>query len=332
MTAFPPIEQRPIPGSSATPSVLGIVLEPPATAAPAVDRGIVGALRRARERGITTFDLAHGGPLARAERLIAAAFPDPDPALLFIVGRSWSMPPDFPRSTGRDRGEPSDPLRDLEVTLEGDVRRISTHGSVLVDFDGGDAPPERIRDAAKILDRHRAEGRISGWSLHRPSTTNGSSLDPVVRSGALCVELSLLDRSALGPLVERASLGPLGVLVRDPFARGRLDGTRFAETLGERGPSAAPLDVRSLHAEFDPVLRLGFLTRGHRRTLAQAALLFLFRWPWVSSVLVPLPRPERWEEVLGASSAPPLDATELDELGVHLSVTGSDGFSAVRSS
>jgi len=74
MTAFPPIEQRPIPGSSATPSVLGIVLEPPATAAPAVDRGIVGALRRARERGITTFDLAHGGPLARAERLIAAAF------------------------------------------------------------------------------------------------------------------------------------------------------------------------------------------------------------------------------------------------------------------
>jgi aryl-alcohol dehydrogenase-like predicted oxidoreductase len=332
MTAFPPIERRPIPGTSAISSLLGIVVEPPSTATPAVDRGIVAALQRARERGVTTFDLAHRGPLARAERLIAAAFPDPDPALVFLVGRSWPFPPERRRSVGESPGTPSDPLRDLEVSLGEDVRRIGRHGSVLVDFDAGEAPPERIREAVKVLDLHQAQGRISGWSLHRRSEADGTISDPAMSSAARCVELSLLDRSALGALADRASRGPLGVLVRNPFAGGRLDGTRFAATLGERSPSTAPLDVRSLHAEFDPVLRLGFLTRGHRRTLAQAGLLFLFRWPWFATVFVPLPRPERWEEILGAGSAPPLDSTELRALGVPIGGTGGDGFTEVRSS
>jgi aryl-alcohol dehydrogenase-like predicted oxidoreductase len=332
MTELPRIERRSIPGTSATTSLLGISLDPPLASSPAMDRGIVATLRRARERGVTTFDLVHRGSPARAQRLIAAAFPDPDPSLLFIVGRSWSTPPDRWSPVGEHPAASPDPVRDLERSLAEDVRRIGPHGSVLVDFDAGAAPPERIRDAAKALDRHRAEGRISGWSLHWLPDANGTSPEPVVTHPAICVELSLLDRSALRPLVERASRGPLGVLVRNPFAGGRLDGTRFAATLGERGPSAAPLDLRSLHAEFDPVLRLGFLTRGHRRTLAQAGLLFLVRWPWVSTVLVPLPRPERWEEIFGAASARPLDPAELETLGVPLSGAGADGVPELRSS
>jgi len=263
--------------------------------------------------------------------LIVAAFPDPDPAFLFVVGRSWSPRPGPRRSTGESPNEASDPVRDLEGTLLEDVRRIGRLGSVLVDFAPGGAPPERIREAAEVLDRHRTQGRISGWSLHLPEDSEGVSRDPAATPSALCVELSLLDRSWLGPLSDRASHGPLGVLVRDPFAGGRLDGTRFASTLGERGPSSAPLDVRSLHAEFDPVLQLAFLTRARRRTLAQAGLLFLFRWPWVSTVLVPLPRPERWEEVLGASSAPPLDPAELQALGGPTEGTGREGVPESRS-
>jgi aryl-alcohol dehydrogenase-like predicted oxidoreductase len=328
MTGFPLLERRAIPGTSANASLLGISLDPPPVASPAVDRATVTALRRARERGVTTYDLAHRGSLVRAERLIAAAFPDPDPSLLFIVGRSWSLPLSYRRPVGERPAAPSDPVRELEGSLAEDARRIGRHGSVLVDFDSGEASPERIREAASVLDRHRTEGRIAGWSFHRRSGADHALPDATATPRALCVELSLLDRSALGPLVERASRGPLGVLVRDPFAGGRLDGSRFAATMAERGPSAAPLDVRSLHAEFDPVLRLGFLTRGHRRTLAQAGLLFLFRWPWVSTVLVPLPRPERWEEILGATSAPPLDAAELQALegpGVNTGAAGVPG-------
>lgn len=328
----PIVEQRRIPGISTTVSLLGIAIDPPSVGSPAKDRAATASLRRARERGITTFDLPRSGSIARAERLIGAAFPEPDPALLFILRRSGS-PSVTPRgSTGETSHEPTDLVQALEVTLPGEVHRLGRHGSVMVDFDAGGAPPERIREAARILDRQWNERLIAGWSLHRRLEGGGPFTDSGEEPPALSVELSLLDLSCLGPLAERASRGPLGVLVRDPFSGGRLDGTRFAATLGERGPRSAPPDVRSLHAEFDPVLRLGFLTRGRRRTLAQAALLFLFRWPWVASVLVPLPRPERWEEILGASSARPLDATELQELGALVDGVAAHGFPETRSS
>jgi aryl-alcohol dehydrogenase-like predicted oxidoreductase len=332
MAEGPIVERRRIPGTTTDASLLGITIDPASIGSPAMDRGLLASLRRARERGITTFDLVHSGSLGRAERLIAAAFPDPDPALLFLLGRSWSLPRDPRWSVGETSGEPTDLVRDLEGTLPAEVRRFNRHGSVMVDFDAGNAPPERVREAARILDHHRNEGLIAGWSRHQRSDVAGSFADSLEAPPALSVELSLLDHSVLGPLIDRAARGPLGVLVRDPFSGGRLDGTRFTATLGERGPRSVPPDVRSLYAEFDPVLRLGFLTRGHRRTLAQAALLFLFRWPWVATVLIPLPRPERWEEIVGASRAAPLDSSELQELGVYFGGSRSYGFPQVRSS
>jgi aryl-alcohol dehydrogenase-like predicted oxidoreductase len=331
MTEVPMIEQRRIPGASVTSSLLGIALDPSSIVSPATDRGLTASLRRARRRGITTFDLGHRGSLAGAERLIAAAFPDPDPALLFILGRSWSHPSNDRWPLGESPGGPTDSVRDLEITLPEDVRRLSRHGSVMVDFDAGEASLERVREAARILDHHRNERLIAGWSRHQRAETPGSSADSGESPPVLSVELSLLDPSTLGPLRARATRGPLGVIVRNPFSGGRLDGTRFAATLGERGPRSSPPDVRSLHAEFDPVLRLGFLTRERRRTLAQATLLFLFRWPWVSTVIVPVPRPERWEEILGAASMPPLEPAELEEIGVPIDEAGTEGSPEVRS-
>jgi aryl-alcohol dehydrogenase-like predicted oxidoreductase len=334
MTEALMVERRRIPGTSITSSLLGFALDPLSSASPSTDRSLAASLRRARERGITTFDLPPSVSLARAERSIAAAFPDPepDPELLFIIGRSWSHPSVAPWGAGEARGGPTDLVRDLEVVLPEEVRRFRRYGSVMVDLDAGEAPRERTREAARILDHHRNERLIEGWSRHQRTGAPESSGDPGELTPVVSVELSLLDPSALGPLRDRASRGPLGVIARDPFSGGRLDGTRFAATLGERGPRSAPADVRSLHAEFDPVLRLGFLTRGRRRTLAQAALLFLFRWPWVSTVIVAVPRPERWEEIMGTLSAPPLDPAELAEIGVPVDEGRTEGSPGVRSS
>jgi aryl-alcohol dehydrogenase-like predicted oxidoreductase len=315
MTVPPLIGRRPIPGTSATASVLGIAVGARTTASPVVDGGMVAtALRRARERGVTTFDLAHGGSLPRAQRWVAAAFPQRDPELLFIVGRSWPRMEELRRGIPGRTADSTGLVQELEVGLAEEARRLDRHGPVLVDFDAGEAPAEAFQDATAVLERHRKEGLIAGWSLHRPAALEAHVDFPDTPS-AFCVELSLLHRSALSRLAERASRGTLGALVRNPFAEGRLDGTRFAATLTERGPPSAPLDVRSLHAEFDPILGLGFLTEGRRRTLAQAAVQFLTLRPWVSTVLVPLPRPERWEEILGAASAPPLDPAEMARLG-----------------
>jgi aryl-alcohol dehydrogenase-like predicted oxidoreductase len=81
-------------------------------------------------------------------------------------------------------------------------------------------------------------------------------------------------------------------------------------------PEARPADMRRLRREFEPVLRLGFLTEGGRRTLAQAALRFVLRWPWVVTCVIPLPPPERFEEILGFGSAPEISDEELARLGL----------------
>ncbi|MGA8664678.1 MAG: hypothetical protein WB809_06420 [Thermoplasmata archaeon] len=107
---------------------------------------------------------------------------------------------------------------------------------------------------------------------------------------------------------------PASLLARDPFAEGRLDGSRFSGNWLERGPSATPASLRTLSVEFEPVLRLGFLTADHRRTMAQAALQYAGSRPWVACVLAPLPPADRVEELLSAFSRPGLTAQEIHRI------------------
>ena len=128
--------------------------------------------------------------------------------------------------------------------------------------------------------------------------------------------LSLLETDLI-PTFESASVGErAGLIAYDPFAGGRLDGSRFAEQSLLPGPATGPVDVRRLHEEFDPVLRLGFLTEGRRRTLGQGALQFVLAWPWVVTTVVPLPSPERFDELLGYAARPPLTEEEMERIGL----------------
>ncbi|MCI4340688.1 MAG: hypothetical protein L3J73_05435, partial [Thermoplasmata archaeon] len=76
--------------------------------------------------------------------------------------------------------------------------------------------------------------------------------------------------------------------------------------------------------EWAPVLALGFLTEGHRRTLAQAAVQYLLGVPGVVGVVVPLTDPAAAVAIGGALSAPPLsdeDRARID--GARSRVDGS---------
>ena len=65
----------------------------------------------------------------------------------------------------------------------------------------------------------------------------GDRSTPLLLSGAL----SLLDFQLVPSLESRVREGPLTFLARDPFAGGRLDGTRAAGSAVERGPWAGPI-------------------------------------------------------------------------------------------
>lgn len=308
----PPTAPRRLPGASLSLSALTIALDPPAVAPAAADAQAVALLRRARERGVTTFDVARARFPPRAERLIASAFSRPDPELAVIVGRSVES-----LATERgvaDRTAPGDSVGDaLETSLGQSRRRLYPAPVSIVEWDP-DAG-ENSRSSAPPSMPTLPEGKAPGpcWAIRlAPSETRlpESPCSPELFVG----ELSLLDEGVASLFDSRAPGTPASLIARNPFSDGRLDGSRFAAASMPGTPGEGPVDVRRLHEEFDPVLRLGFLTEGHRRTLAQAALRFVLGWPWVVTCVIPLPPPERFDEILGFATCPPLSDDELSRL------------------
>lgn len=289
--------------------MLGLELDESTLGPPASDDRNVALLRAARAAGVTTWAIAEGAAGARAERLISAALPAPDPDLVVIARRSIRQ---LANGEPRASAVGSDLEARLRSSLEASNERLSPHSVSLLEWrDDPSDPPES--ETAGALDRLRSGGSVQDWltsvpnAVERWSNATGEPDRPTLVVGPL----SLLDRSTVVPLRTRAERHPVGLFVRNPLADGRLDGSRFERPLADRGPGVPPPTVRELHREFDPVLALGFLSEGRRRTLAQSSLQFAAHWPWVCSILVPLPRPERLRELLDAETRPPLSEDEV---------------------
>lgn len=291
-------------------SAIGISIDPGAVAGPAADDALIAQLRKARRHGVTLFDAAGARFRLRAERLIAAAFPDPDPEITVLVGDPRENSGDRPDRLRR--GEPPHPAEPAFRELRS---RLGERTSLVIEA----SPPEREMGRTDAwladLDSLAQNGAIVGWSLSvsRREEEPTAGLEGV-KAKWLSAELSMLDPSRVEEFASRARSVPTAVFVRDPFGQGRLDGTHFATELSRASEPTPPVDVRTLRAEFAPVLRLGFLTTRHRRSLAQAAVQYFLSKEWVAAVIVPMPRPERLDEILAASGAPPLTAEEIDRI------------------
>ena len=305
-----PIERRAVPGSTTRFSSVTISVDPATASPPATQDRTVTLLRRARERGVTTFDVADVAFPAAAERLLRTAFPEPDPELGVIVGRSVET---LARggSVGPHPNEEGALAEALEVSLQESQRRLGEVRVVALEWS---VPPS-------------VSARRGSPSASRPAWPRDAKVLRILRSSSptreddesppqlIADEFSLLDTRWAR---ERPDLSPTtaGLVARNPFASGRLDGSRFAVDAGLRPAGVGPIDLRRLHEEFDPVLQLGFLTRERRRTLAQAALRFVLAWPWVTTAVVPLPTPERLGELLSFTETPELSEEELVQLGL----------------
>lgn len=309
---LPVVGRRVAPGKPRELSEIAIYLDPPAGGPPSADDRAVSLIQRARERGVTTFDVGNARFPARAERLLARAFPTPDPSVCAIVARSVD-------SLARERSSEevttsSDLASAVRESLEESRRRLEPVPIGVVEWDpgdelGGEGPaantPTSYPNAGPTEPLLAIELPRPGAPLPVPGGA------PSLFSGSL----SLLETDLIPAFEEARSKPGAALIAHDPFAGGRLDGSRFEDQARLPGPGAGPADVRRLHEEFDPVLRLGFLTQGHRRTLAQAALQFVLEWSWVVTAVVPLPSPERFDEILGYASRSPLTEDEIRRIG-----------------
>lgn len=314
MSSLKRVGHRIVPGSETRVSELGIALDPDPVPAPSIDRPQVGALRRARALGITLYDLAGARSSSRAEWLLRTAFPEPDAGIVVVVGLGAGSSAARPRAAAarRDTGTEGTWSEASVRAWLAEVRpRLPPGTSIVPEIRLRSWEGREMRPAA-ALGPLAAQREVVSWStrVDREILLAGAPIDGL-GSPIVSTELSLLDAPALAPIA--GGLGPSGpsLLVRDPFAGGRLDGSLFAQGIGDRRAGQPPRELRELREEFAPVLRLGFLTRQRKRTLAMAALRYLLQRAETLSVLVPLPPPERWEEIFSAAEAAPLDSEEL---------------------
>lgn len=304
MTRSEGIPRRALFGTPLDTSVLAMRIDPAPSAAPEQDRRMAEGVRRAWEAGVTTFDLARVPSWARAASILLTAVPEPDPRLRVLV----AAPGDRPSATGAGALKPTP---DSGSATSGDVlRALGRVGSLLAETDLESAGPVTAEDRLRPLGSDAPDAwPVVRWSPGRAGgAPNVDPSDPVSADFSLLEPGLLSDESA--PLREAHGR----VIARNPFADGRLDGSRFSLEIRNRAPTARPVDVRALHAEFDPVLRLAPLTRDRRRTLAQAALQYVLFWPWIATAVLPTSSLERWSEIHGTFAAPPLTVEELSAL------------------
>ncbi len=306
------MEQRSLPSSQRTVSVLALEVGPGDPAAgPAGPTG-VELLRRARREGVTLFDTARSRDPARAQRALVEAFPTEDPRLAVLVALGTAGLPSTGRAVATGERAPV-PVREEELhrSLNETRARLRPHGRLIAEVDGtvGAAPETR-----GALERCVRDGLLEAWSVRVPAGHEPSPEGPRESPELYSVEASLLDPSPLRWIERVAQERPVGAFVRDPFARGLLDGRRLGAGLADRAPSSGPVGIRSLVEQYEPVLRLSFLTVGRRRTLAQAAVRFLEGCPGVLSVVAPFPSAERAEELLRSLDTPALAPEERARL------------------
>lgn len=293
-----PVERRrPYVGAPFALSDLTVTVDPPA--GPGDDALVLGLLRRARSAGITTFDIAEAADPIAARSLLARAFPHDDPELVVLVpGRSSlaehprNGPPSFtapgaagPVRADRPREPPALRFRELTEVAAAELTRAAGEPGRA---DGAPAP---------VVVRCRTAEDVELAARQPP---------PRLLSGGL----SLLDRSLVDAAERTVGAGRFSWIARDPFAGGRLDGSRFSAR-SSLVQGAAPPSLRALEAEFGPVARLAFLVRSRERTLAQAALRYALAREGVVSVCLPPIAPERWSEIVGYRASPPLAPEEL---------------------
>ncbi len=294
-----PNDRHPLhPGSSF--ELCGLTFTVPTDAMSSI--GVVERLRRARAAGFTTFDTVGSAAPEAAEASLARAFPGGDPAIVVLApttsraaeGSAVDGPPGHPPEPAR---APRRGPADLPVATG--LRHLYARA------------PRRPIDRATPADPTRPSGlgTLTVLDCRSVEDLQAASREPTPR--VLSGPCSLLAPELLAAAESTFGAREFAWIARDPFAGGRLDGSRYRAAPGFP-PRARPVSVRELEDDFAQVAPFGFLALPHRRTLAQAALWFAVDRPPVVTTVLDLPAADRWDELVGFDRSPPLRPDERE--------------------
>ncbi|MCI4324032.1 MAG: aldo/keto reductase [Thermoplasmata archaeon] len=316
--------ERRIPGISRPISPLTLGFRAPRTAA-ALDRvrgEWTALLSIAQREGVLCWNASSAGDAsAVVEELLGGAHGPPSTNVMFSVG--------VPGEVLRPRTESSTLVGSLDEWIAGVRKRLRGRAPDLAFIPGAEFTSEAAAPIVTALESLRDRGALGGWGVRLGPGPDGAQLaQRAVDAGTrvLAVPWNLIDPSPGTEVLAVAHASSVAVVATNPFADGLLDGSRLrASPIGgdPAGGPPRPWDARRMRDEFAPVLRVGFLTEGGRRTLPEAALAYARAPPEVVSVEVTPTDPGELAVCVQASRGPEMSADELVSIRRAIRAPGS---------
>jgi len=176
-----------------------------------------------------------------------------------------------------------------------------------------------------LLDRVVRSGGFAAWGVGYEEPPGTAALRKDLESRPSWIRFPFHPLSP-GPASEALALArtaSVPVIASDPFADGRLDGSRLRGSPLETSGRPAPADWSEVRRTWAPVLSLGFLTDGHERTLAQASIQYVLGTEGVEGALVPAADSATLMEAALALQRPDLSTAQRDRID-RLRASGRD--------
>ncbi len=279
-------------------------------------------LQRALDLGITFFDTADVYGDGLGERLLAKAFQGRREQVVYATKVGY----DFYNHPGVQPGQRERPQdwtpAYIRKACEESLRRLETDRIDLYQLHNPRIDTLRRDDLFLELERLKAEGKIRHYGA-----TLGPAIDSrQVEEGRTCIVerrmitqiiYNLLEQQIGQPLIALATAQKVGLLVRVPHSSGLLEGRYTKETAfgaNDHRFFRVNTDQRKqawLDAGLKKVEKLGFLTEGTGRTIAQAAIRWILAEPCFACVLPNIYAEAQLEEFAGAADVPDLTPEEI---------------------
>ena len=278
------------------------------------------------DQGVTHFDLAdnYGPPNGQAELSVGQVLRDL-PRDELVIGTKAGFPAwDGPYGDWGSR-------KHLIAGLDQSLRRLGLDYVDIFYHHRAD-PDTPLEESLSALEQIVRQGKALyiGLSKYTPDQLQQAAQLLARREGppilALQARINMLERGALQKLVPLAADLGIGTIAFSPLAQGLLS-DRYLHGLPEQGRlagrGAAWYQKLKDGGTWDLLSQLDAIARRRGQELAQMALTWLLSEPRLTSVIVGASSLEQLQTTLAVASAPPLEATELEQIQQVLS--GSPG-------
>ncbi len=252
-------------------------------------------LQKAFDLGITYFQTTDVIDNGDGERILREALPGRrhDMAIATTVGYDWHTDPlERPAPSQMEQRWTHEYLR---KAIESSLWALDTDyiDLYLLHHPSMDAlEDDGIFD---FLETVQTEGKVRYWGISvRPGPELEKEASAAIQERspqAMEVPFSILEQEPGGKLLSAAARNKVGAIVRDPLARGALDGTLAFPARTVARPISAGLPAPVQPPDIQRLSELEFIHEQYEMTLAQGALKFALAQPGVCSVVPEILRP-----------------------------------------